>query len=79
MNPICPNCGSIIYSRRNKLCGVCETLLPEELLFSPEEKKQWDKVIEVEKRSQANNGSADSGSGGSTFISSTDFSGGDSF
>lgn len=30
----CPHCGSVIYSRKNKLCGVCERPLPEELLFS---------------------------------------------
>ena len=54
MNPVCPNCGSIIYSRRNKLCGVCGKPLPEDLLFSPEERRKWDQVIEDDKRRQAN-------------------------
>ena len=38
MTPKCPNCGSIIYSRRNVLCGVCGKRLPQELLFTPEER-----------------------------------------
>ncbi|MEI9866065.1 MAG: hypothetical protein WDN00_16230 [Limisphaerales bacterium] len=32
----CPNCQSLIYSRKNKICGLCEKLLPKELLFSDE-------------------------------------------
>jgi hypothetical protein len=27
----CPTCGSVIYSRRAKLCGVCSAPLPVEL------------------------------------------------
>ena len=38
MTPKCPNSGSIIYSRRNPLCGVCGKQLPPELLFTPEER-----------------------------------------
>jgi predicted nucleic acid-binding Zn ribbon protein len=30
----CPECNSIIYTRRHRLCGVCGEELPEELLFS---------------------------------------------
>jgi hypothetical protein len=33
----CPHCGSIIYSRRHKLCGVCTEELPAELLFPRQE------------------------------------------
>ena len=36
--PKCPKCGSIIYSRRNVLCGVCGERLPDELLFTPAER-----------------------------------------
>jgi pyruvate-formate lyase-activating enzyme len=42
----CPFCHSPIYSRKNKICGVCEKPLPEELLLSDEQvvtlKKQMD-------------------------------------
>jgi uncharacterized Zn finger protein (UPF0148 family) len=34
----CPKCGSVIYSRRNVLCGVCGERLPGELLFNAEER-----------------------------------------
>ncbi|MCW1922285.1 hypothetical protein OKA05_06950 [Luteolibacter arcticus] len=27
----CPTCGSVIYSRRGKLCGVCSAPLPQAL------------------------------------------------
>jgi predicted amidophosphoribosyltransferase len=30
----CPHCQSPIYSRKQKICGVCERPLPEDLLFS---------------------------------------------
>ena len=30
----CPNCNAPIYSRKNKICGVCEKPLPKELLMS---------------------------------------------
>jgi predicted amidophosphoribosyltransferase len=30
----CPHCQSPIYSRKQKICGVCEKPLPEELLLS---------------------------------------------
>jgi hypothetical protein len=42
----CPYCNAPIYSRKNKICGVCEKALPAELLFSDEQiaalKKQSD-------------------------------------
>jgi hypothetical protein len=42
----CPYCNTPIYSRKNKICGVCGKLLPAELLFSSEQiaalKKQSD-------------------------------------
>jgi predicted amidophosphoribosyltransferase len=33
----CPLCQSLIYSRKNKLCGVCGKPLPAELLFTDEQ------------------------------------------
>jgi len=42
----CPKCNSIIYSRRNALCGACGEKLPPELLFSPAERE----VVEQELR-----------------------------
>lgn len=44
----CPHCNSIIYSRRNKLCGVCSQALPAELLFSPEEARRIEKLLQTE-------------------------------
>jgi predicted amidophosphoribosyltransferase len=42
----CPYCNSPIYSRKNKICGVCEKPLPKELLLTDEQiallKKQTD-------------------------------------
>ncbi len=36
----CPKCGSVVYSRKSALCGVCGERLPKELLFKPEEKQK---------------------------------------
>jgi predicted amidophosphoribosyltransferase len=33
----CPYCNSPIYSRKNKICGVCEKPLPKELLLTDEQ------------------------------------------
>ena len=30
----CPNCQSPVYSRKSKICGVCEKPLPDTLLFN---------------------------------------------
>jgi uncharacterized Zn finger protein (UPF0148 family) len=42
----CPYCQAPIYSRKDKICGVCEKPLPKELLFTDEQiallKKQSD-------------------------------------
>jgi hypothetical protein len=42
----CPNCNAPIYSRKTKICGVCENPLPKELLLTDEQtaflKKQSD-------------------------------------
>lgn len=33
----CPACGAVIYSRRGKLCGVCNAHLPEQLRITGEQ------------------------------------------
>jgi hypothetical protein len=30
----CPSCNAPVYSRKQKVCGVCEKPLPSELLFT---------------------------------------------
>lgn len=35
----CPECGSVVYSRKNVLCAVCGQRLPDELLFTPAERE----------------------------------------
>jgi hypothetical protein len=45
----CPHCESIIYSRRNKLCGVCGEVLPAGLLFSPSEARRIERLLQSEK------------------------------
>jgi hypothetical protein len=48
--PKCPGCGSIIYSRRNVLCGVCGKRLPEDLLFTPEKRHTVERDLDELKR-----------------------------
>ena len=42
----CPHCGSVIYSRRNVLCGRCGKELPKELLFSDVERTAVEQELE---------------------------------
>lgn len=35
--PICPSCNRALMSRVSPLCSWCGTMVPAELLFSPEE------------------------------------------
>ena len=45
----CPHCQSPIYSRKLKICGVCEKPLPENLLLSDKQimiLKKQDEAIE---------------------------------
>jgi hypothetical protein len=44
----CPHCGSIIYSRRHKLCGVCSQELPAELLFPKQEAERLQCLLQYE-------------------------------
>ncbi|MBM3840330.1 MAG: hypothetical protein FJ398_20680 [Verrucomicrobia bacterium] len=44
----CPHCGSIVYSRRHKLCGLCGRDLPEEFLFSSAESQRLESLLRIE-------------------------------
>jgi predicted nucleic acid-binding Zn ribbon protein len=46
----CPVCGSIIYSRRHRLCGVCATPLPREFMFSAAEASRIETLLESDRR-----------------------------
>jgi rRNA maturation endonuclease Nob1 len=48
----CPACHSVIYSRKQKLCGQCGSEIPADLLLSPEQKRILD---EDQKRSDKRN------------------------
>jgi hypothetical protein len=45
----CPECDSIIYSRRHRLCGVCSQPLPEELLFNTREAMRVEALVTAER------------------------------
>jgi uncharacterized Zn finger protein (UPF0148 family) len=66
----CPHCQSPIYSRKQKICGVCEKPLPAELLLSENQvaflKKQDEQVEKRAKEFQLPD--PDYGSGGSGMI-----------
>ena len=47
----CPYCNAPIYSRKNKVCGVCEKPLPKELLFSDEQAADLKKQMDSEEKS----------------------------
>ena len=46
----CPHCGSVIYSRSKRLCGVCGEALPEGLLFSVAESRRIKNILNSEKQ-----------------------------
>ncbi len=46
----CPQCQSIVYSRRHRLCGVCSEPLPEEFLFSTTEARRIEELIESDRQ-----------------------------
>ena len=46
----CPYCHAPIYSRKNKVCGVCEKPLPEELLLSDEQIAALKKEMDAEEK-----------------------------
>jgi len=65
----CPKCGSVIYSRRNVLCGVCGERLPTELLFTAEERAVVERdLAEARRRARQSRASESSSSGDAGFI-----------
>lgn len=46
----CPQCESIVYSRRSKLCGVCNAPLPQELLFNSTEAERIVRLLKQERQ-----------------------------
>ena len=74
MSPKCPKCGSIIYSRRNVLCGACGERLPQELLFTAEQRARVEKELEDAKRRAREARQTDTDPGGSS-IGSADIGG----
>ena len=46
----CPSCGSVIYSRRNVLCGVCGQRLPDWVRFTPAERELVERDLKEAKR-----------------------------
>ena len=46
---ICPECRSIVYSRRHRLCGVCNQPLPDHLLFTPRESQRVSQLLQSER------------------------------
>jgi hypothetical protein len=46
----CPYCQAPIYSRKNKICGVCEKLLPKELLMNDAEIAFWKQEMDKEEK-----------------------------
>jgi hypothetical protein len=46
----CPFCRSVIYSRRNVLCGGCGRRLPRELLFTGLELERAEQELNEAKR-----------------------------
>jgi hypothetical protein len=45
----CPHCGSLVYSRRHKLCGVCAEPLPNTCLFSNEQSERVEVLLQEER------------------------------
>ena len=46
----CPYCQAPIYSRKLKVCGVCERPLPKELLMNAAEIAFWKKEMDQEEK-----------------------------
>lgn len=49
LTPRCPHCNSIVYSRRNRLCGVCSRELPDSFRFSEAEAQSVVRLLTVER------------------------------
>jgi len=52
MEFLCPFCHSPIYSRKNKVCGVCERPLPQELLLTDEQIAALKKETDAEEKQE---------------------------
>jgi predicted amidophosphoribosyltransferase len=50
MELFCPNCKSPIYSRKLKICGVCEKPLPKEFWMNDAEKNFWKTEMDKEEK-----------------------------
>jgi hypothetical protein len=50
INHRCPICRSIVYCRRQPLCGVCSRPLPQEYLFEPWEAERISGMLKAERR-----------------------------
>jgi hypothetical protein len=46
----CPNCNSVIYSRRHRVCGACLEPLPVSCLFSDRESEHVASLLEDERQ-----------------------------
>ena len=46
----CPECDSIVYSRRHRLCGACGHLLPAACLFTPVEAENVEILLKTERQ-----------------------------
>jgi hypothetical protein len=45
----CPECASIVYSRRHRLCGVCNQPLPDHLLFTMRDSQRVKQLMDLER------------------------------
>ena len=45
----CPSCGSIVYTRRHKVCGACDETLPDHCLFTDEEAWRVSRLVITER------------------------------
>ena len=46
----CPECDSIVYTRRHKRCGVCGEDLPEAMLFTAMEASRIKELVRTEQQ-----------------------------
>jgi len=45
----CPYCDSVIYTRRHRLCGVCDEALPADRLFTEIEAERVEILLQTER------------------------------
>jgi len=46
----CPSCNSVVYTRRHNRCGVCERVLPTNLLFNGPEIEKVNVLLRTERQ-----------------------------